>query len=585
MQRAVLVVLILGIAACSKPVSKEEQWLTDFEKSGGLETPRYDKTIEYIKRLERASPWVRLMYFGVTPQGRRLPMVVVDKSEHFAAGPWKDRAKPVILIQAGIHAGEIDGKDAGLLLLRDMVIHGKYPEILNDVTILFMPIFNLDGHERMSEYNRINQNGPKEMGWRVTAQNLNLNRDYMKADSPEMRAWLKIFHQWRPDFFIDCHVTDGADYRHVVTYAMDMTINVAEPLRTWQQEKYLPALQAAMSEAGFPLSPYVFPVDDKYFEKGLYGGNAPPRFSTEYAAINDRPGLLIETHMYKDYKTRVQGTYQTLLHTLRIVAKDKGSLKEALIKSDELTLNLAGQAIPVTFQLDGTSTKFPFLGLNYRFMKSEYSGDTIVVWEDVPIDYNLPVFNSMSAKDTAVVPYAYVIPQEWTDVISVLEAHGVQMQKLDRDRMVKIQAYHFSQPKWAERPFEGRLRVEFQTTMESEEREFRKGDIVIRNNQDVNRVVAQLLEPKGEDSFLSWGFFNSIFEQKEYGEAYKLHWLADSMMKDPDTRRAFDEKLKNDPEFAKNAYGRLNWFYRRSPYWDQGVNRYPVGRVMSEQDL
>jgi murein tripeptide amidase MpaA len=280
MKRFAAVLFLLLSTACDRP--RQKDWQTFFEKSGGLETPRYDETMRYLQRLDNASPALRVTSFGTSPLGRKNPLVIIDKDEKFSAPKVRKTGKAIVLIQAGIHAGEIDGKDAMLMLLRDMLIDGKYGDVLDRVTILFMPFFNVDGHERVSPYNRINQNGPKEMGWRVSAQNLNLNRDYIKADAPEMRDWLAVFNDWLPDLFIDCHVTDGADYRHVVTYAIDLSQNVAEPVRRWSADVYMPYLRSEMAKAGFPTSPYVFPVDDLDFTKGITAIPAPPRFSTEF---------------------------------------------------------------------------------------------------------------------------------------------------------------------------------------------------------------------------------------------------------------------------------------------------------------
>jgi hypothetical protein len=583
MKRFAAVLFLLLSTACDRP--RQKDWQTFFEKSGGLETPRYDETMRYLQRLDNASPALRVTSFGTSPLGRKNPLVIIDKDEKFSAPKVRKTGKAIVLIQAGIHAGEIDGKDAMLMLLRDMLIDGKYGDVLDRVTILFMPFFNVDGHERVSPYNRINQNGPKEMGWRVSAQNLNLNRDYIKADAPEMRDWLAVFNDWLPDLFIDCHVTDGADYRHVVTYAIDLSQNVAEPVRRWSADVYMPYLRSEMAKAGFPTSPYVFPVDDLDFTKGITAIPAPPRFSTEFAAAQNRPGLLIETHMFKDYKSRVEGTYQTLLHTLQLVARESESLQRANRQADSATAAMRG-SYGLTYRSTGKADTIDFLGFNYRIEKSEISGGPMVVWEPVPIDYRLPVFADAVAAESATVPAAYIVPQQWTAVIDVLKAHRVRMERLGSDRTLRVQSYRLRNAKWAETPFEGRIMVTADVTLVGEEREFTAGDYVIRMDQRLNRVIMHLLEPKGPDSFLSWGFFNAIFEQKEYGEAYKLEILAREMMTaDTSLRREFENRVKTDAAFAANPFGRLNWFYQRSPYWDRTVNLYPVARVMAEEEL
>ncbi|MBL7961028.1 M14 family metallopeptidase [bacterium] len=585
MIKLMLALVLMSITACGNPDKSEKAWLTYYEKSNFLETPRYDETIRYIQQLEKASPWVRLSYYGVTPEGRNLPLVIVDKNSHFTPEKVHNTNKTILLIQAGIHAGEIDGKDAGLMLIRDIAILGKHTDLLDHVTILFMPIFNVDGHERFSAYNRINQNGPKEMGWRVTSQNFNLNRDYMKADAPEMHAFLKMFHEWNPDFFVDCHVTDGADYRHVITYYLEKQINMSPPVREWSGKTYLPYLEEKMKNAGFPLSPYVGLVDENNIMKGLDGGVARPRFSTGYVALHNRPALLIETHMFKSYKQRVDGTYQMLLHTMELMNKEHASLKEAIKNSDMETASLTGRTVGLRFKVDYRHhSVIDFMGFNYRVDKSDISNQDWVIWENVPIDYKLPYYDSVITEYSSEAPVYYIIPRQWTQIIDILNAHGVEMTTLKKKENLWIESYQFQNVTWAQKPFEGRITVECDIQPIREFREFNPGDVKVRMNQKRNRVIMNLLEPKAPDSFVHWGFFNSIFEQKEYGEAYKLEQLADSMMKvNPALKAEFEEKIKTDTVFANSGYGRLNWFYMKSLYWDQNVNKYPIAKVMQVQ--
>ena len=253
MARLNLLLLVLWI--CN--VSAQDEWLTFYERSGCVATPRYDETVMFCKKLDSASAMVHYSTFGYSPQGRALPLLIADKEGNFDPASVKRSGKPVILIQAGIHAGEIDGKDAGLVFFRDLIVYGKNVSLLEKVTILFIPILNVDGHERFGPYNRINQNGPQEMGWRTTAQNLNLNRDYLKADSPEMIAWLKLWNAWLPDFFLDLHVTDGADYQYVSTYGMEIYGNMEQNLTQWSKNTFIPAFTKDMDKSGFPVFPYV----------------------------------------------------------------------------------------------------------------------------------------------------------------------------------------------------------------------------------------------------------------------------------------------------------------------------------------
>ena len=312
--------------------------LTPFEESGGLDTPRYEETVSWCEDLAASSELLQFTSFGVSPQGRDLPLVIADRRGRFAPADHRERPDHlVLLVEACIHAGESCGKDAGLLLLRNLIEDRELADALLDkVTLLFIPIFNVDGHERFSPYGRINQNGPREMGWRVTAQNLNLNRDFLKADTPEMRAWLGLFNDWQPDFFIDIHSTDGADYQYALTYGLELQGNLEAGLTAWVAE-YRDTMNQAMTADGFPLAPYVSFRDWHDPRSGMRSWAAGPRFSQGYAAIRNRPALLVETHMLKDYATRVESTRLLLRHTMGWLNSQAGRLRGLVAAADDLT--------------------------------------------------------------------------------------------------------------------------------------------------------------------------------------------------------------------------------------------------------
>ena len=218
------------------------EWRTVAERTDFRATGRYEDTLAFLERLADESPEIHLTTYGTSGQGRPLPLVIVSKERAFtpeAAAELADqRGKPVLLIQNGIHAGEIDGKDAGFLALRELLERQTAAEALDHVVLLFVPVFSVDGHERFGRWNRPNQRGPEAMGWRTTAQNLNLNRDYMKADTPETRAWLRLWNEWQPDLFIDCHVTDGADYRCNITYHHEHHAAVDDAVLEWERDVF-----------------------------------------------------------------------------------------------------------------------------------------------------------------------------------------------------------------------------------------------------------------------------------------------------------------------------------------------------------
>ena len=565
---------------------KSDDWLTYYEKSGCKRTPRYSETIDYCKKLEKASSWIKVLTFGKSPEGRDLVLVVASKDKAFTPQKAHRTGKAILLVQNGIHAGEIDGKDACLMLLRDIAITKTKEMLLNHVTLLVIPIYNVDGHERFGKYNRINQNGPEEMGFRVTAQNLNLNRDYMKADAPETQAWLKMFNEWLPDFFIDAHVTDGADYQHIVTYGIERHQNLAEPIRSWVNDKYLPMI-SNLKTNGVPVAPYVSLRDNLDPLKGLQSGVASPRLSTPYVAIQNRPALLIETHMMKDYKSRVEGTYQTIVATMELLNREYASLSEAVKQTDEQTINNLERQIPIGFKtLDVPSGNFHYLGFKQRNEKSNISGGTRIIYTKEPFEADVPIYDSVVVSKVVEPPTAYLIPQQWQQVINRLKMHGVKIENLKEPVELDVEMYRFSNVKWQQTPYEGRHPVTYSVEKVQEKKLFPAGTKVVFLNQRTARVIINALEPEAPDAFVAWGFFDAIFEQKEYTEDYVMEPIAEEMLaKDSVLKKEFETKLISDSTFAKNPFARLNFFYQRSPWWDKNVNLYPIARLVKNVSL
>lgn len=562
-------------------------WRTDYEKSGGVASPRYAATLAYLARLAKASPWISLQSFGKTPQGRDLPLVVLSKDRTFTPDQARKRGIPIVLIQAGIHSGEIDGKDAGLMLLREIAITKTLAPLADHAIILFMPIFNLDGHERQSKYNRINQDGPEEQGWRTTAQNLNLNRDYLKADAPEMRAWLGVYNRWLPELLLDCHVTDGIDFQYNLTYSMELFENAPPPIIAWQKG-LRDAFTAGMEKLGDPVCPYVFPREDNDLSKGLVTYAAPPRFSTGYAAIRNRAAVLIETHMLKPYKARVTATYRLLVEILRHVNASAAALTRAAREADEETVRMFSTVrdtafFPVAFSAGTASTPLRFLGYESSMEKSDISGGTFQRWDHArPLTVTIPMFDEVRPSKRIRPPLAYIIPQEWRGAIDVLRAHGVLLERLPVAQTLDVETIVFSNPKWRENPYEGRHTVQQKNTVRRESVSFPAGSYVARLAQPSGKAALHLLEPDAPDSFVGWGFFDGIFEQKEYFEEYVMESVAaDMLAKDAALRAEFQTRLSSDTVFAKSPRARLNFFYERSPWADRKMNVYPVSRMIT----
>ncbi len=585
---AALFSLFLTSAAGPAPAQADE-WETDYEKSGHVASPRYDATVAFAKRMAEKSKWIRYESYGESPQGRELPLLIVDKRGNFTPEKVRKTDNVVMLIQAGIHSGEIDGKDAGFMLIRDMVFRDRHTELLDNVTILFQPIFSVDGHERQSPHNRANQNGPESMGWRATAQGYNLNREYMKADAVEMKAWLKLYNAWLPELLADCHVTDGADYQYVMTYALESLGNSDARLSEFQIGAYEEPLHELMAADGFPLVRYCWFRKRHDPKSGIVGWTSPPRFSGGYAAVQNRLGLLVETHMLKPYRERVDGTYAILKNSLVLLDRHHKELKAEVAAADgrAASSKLRTRPFPLAFNTSfNDSVMIDFLGYEYTVEKSDITGGDWHRYSDTKVTFPIPLFHTQDVTRSAMLPVAYVIPPEWTEVIDRLELHGVRMTRLSSPRTVEAEHYRLTAPRWESFSYEGRHRlVEFEQNTETHATTFPAGSAVIMMNQRTGRLIANALEPKAADSFVYWGFFDTVFEQKEYIESYVIEALMREMLaNDAELRAEFESKRDAEPEFAENTQAIRNWFYRRSPYWDKQLGLYPVGRIMSEDD-
>jgi Zinc carboxypeptidase len=567
------------------------EWRTHAELTDYRETPNYSDTVAFARRLAHASPAIDYESFGFSGQGRELPLMIASETSTFTPAAAQAQEKAVVLVQACIHSGEPDGKDAVFALLRDIAITKTAAGILDQVVLLFIPIYNTDGHERSSPFNRINQNGPTDMGWRTTSTYQNLNRDYMKADTPETRAWLRLWDEWQPDLFIDCHVTDGADYRCNITYHHEHHAGVDDAVLEWERDVFGGRVAPATEAAGNVISWYLEFTDNRDLTLGTRDFNGSPRFSTGYVPARNRPGILIETHMIKDYRSRVVGTYDFLRAALIEVNRDPKLLRRLGRDADARTV-AAGREFnpdrlyPLDFALTDEATPFDLKAFQYETEQSEVSGDLRVIYGREPLDLTVPMYQTFKVTKAVAPPLQYIVPGQWTEVISVLKAHGLEMKTLADFVPIEVESYRFVNVSWPSEPFEGRHLPRFGVEKLFETRVFPPGSVVVPMAQTAGRVILNLLEPEAPDSLAHWGFFNAIFEEKEYAEHYVLEALAREMMtNNPDLRREFEERLAMKSDFAASPSERLRFFYKRSPYWDPQISVYPVGRITGVLDL
>jgi len=550
--------------------SPDDPWITPAERSGFAETPRYAETRAWLDRLVAASPLLRIESFGRTAQGRELYFVRASKG---------GAPKPVLLVQAGIHSGEIDGKEAGLMLLRDIALRGK-DRLLDKADLVFVPIFNADGHERSSPFNRPNQRGPRSQGWRTTAQNLNLNRDYLKADSPEMRAMIGLINRLDPVLYLDLHVTDGTDYQYDITYAFSGWRGYYAKSRAigrWLDTRLRPRIDAALTRNGHIPGYYVSAVDNRDPAKGMVHDPDTPRFSTGYGDLRRLPTVLVETHSLKPYRQRVLGTYVLVEEALRLVGDEANALKSA-IAADRA--DRPATTVVRWRPIEKPIYSIDFKGVAFETYMSPASGREEIRWLGRPIRQKMPVFGEEPALSVAL-PAAWWVPATAPQAIERLRLHGVRFETMAAPRTITLDMVRLSDPK-LQPASEGHVPLTATFAHASRTETFPAGSIRVPSDQPLGLLAAALLEPESPDSLLAWNYFPEILQRTEYIEGYVIAPLAERMLaRDPALRAAFEQKLASDPDFASDPDARLAWFYARTPYYDERYLLYPIGRELN----
>ncbi|HRI50586.1 MAG TPA: M14 family zinc carboxypeptidase [Pseudomonadota bacterium] len=560
------------------------------EQSGYVRTGRYDEVVRLCAEFARAFPnQVRCQRFGTTPGGRPMLALVASADGVLSAEAARQAGRPVVLAQGGIHAGEIDGKDAGFLLLGQL-LGGRAPAalkgVLGQLTWVFVPVFNVDGHERFGPYQRPNQDGPTESGWRTTAQNLNLNRDYAKAEAPEMQAMLQLLREWDPLLYVDLHVTDGADFQPEVAVEVEPRLAGPAGLRAIGGELNARCVKR-LGDAGI-LALDFYPSFRKQDDptSGFAADLAPARFSTGYWPLRNRFAMLVEAHSWKPYPRRVR-TMVAVLSTMlaEVAAQGKGWLAAAQA-ADVDDQKLGGAALPLRHEAGGPPTRLRFPGYHYTVEPSPVSGALRVRYDPRrPEIWDVPFYGQITPQAVVSAPRAgYLIPPELAELVGrKLSAHDLKFRALPAAVPPSTaQVFRVSARTFRPEPYEGRQTVQVEGRWQEEKVPLLSGALYVPVAQRGGRLAVQLLEPTGPDSLLAWGFFNSIFEQKEYMEDYVAESIAEQQLAaDPRLRSEFLGKLR-EPGFARDPAQRLRFFYERHPSFDGQQNRYPIYRLDRE---
>ncbi len=568
--------------------------LTTGEKTDFTQTAPYAEAVEISHRLERASRYVKVLDAGLTPEGRMMIALVVSKDRAFTPDAAAKTGKAIVMIQSGIHAGEIEGKDPALMLVRDMTVAKRYASWLDHAIFLIIPVFNVDGHENISPYHRPSQNGPYATGTRATAQRLNLNRDYMKADTPEMRIWLKLFNTWMPDFLIDNHVTDGSDMQYDVTWDMARNQDIAAAAGAWVREKYIPELDRRMGEDGHMVAPYgaLRNINGK---REFFMEVFSPRYSHLYAAVQNRPSLLVESHSLKTAKTRAWAHYDIMRHTFDIICADADGLRKAVRDSDTEFIARAGDRSAPPVYLAGRVSNEHSRPLLYHALrnapfKSEVTGTMVTRYTSELDDLQTVIHDQIDTTVEAQMPLGYLIPAAFGPVADILALHGVEMERTAKPIEGVFETYRFSNTKTAQGT-EGHVMLTYDARLVKEHIKIPAGSYWVPMKQRRARLILALVEPQAPDSLAAWGLMNAVFFSEGAGGGrggrggldlgeYLSEPIARKMMADqPELRKQFEAQLSADPNFAADPRARMAWWFEKSKYEQEDNGRYPIVRV------
>jgi hypothetical protein len=559
---------------------------TAAERSGFVRTGRYDEVIALCEAFANRYPTAaRCADFGTTPEGRPMKVLVASTSGALTAEAARANGLPVTLIQGGIHAGEIDGKDAGFLALREVLDGSVARGALDHQVLLFVPVFNVDGHERFGRWNRPNQRGPEEMGWRTTAQNYNLNRDYVKADTAEMQAMLALHNQWDPLVSVDLHVTDGAKFEHDVSIQVEPVYSGDPEFRKAGLALRSNVIADITKQGSMPQSYYMSFVENDNPASGFADGVSDPRFSTGYFQLRNRMAMLVETHAWKDYPTRVRITHNAIVSVLDQVARHGAEWQKAAADADARALKIAGTAVPLTWKTTDKAHLVDFKGYAYTRTPSDVSGILMTRYDETkPQIWTVPLRDEVLPDLSVTAPGAgYIVPAAQARMVAAkLAQHAIAYRTLAGDGKLDVETFRADKATFTPGSFESHQRLAVQGAWKPEARSVGKGALFVPVGQAKARLVMALLEPQAPDSLLAWGAFNNAFERKEYMEEYVAEDVArEQMAADPALAATFRKMVETDPVFAKNARARLEFFARRHGSWDERFNLYPVMRTNS----
>jgi len=551
-------------------LSFAQDFKTPFEKGNGNQTTTYEEMIKFYALLDQKFQNISVVSKGKDDNGEPIRVVVFNAS--------KDKNAPVILINNGIHPGEPDGIDATMMLMRDLAI-GKL-KLPSNIQIAAIQCYNISGMMRRGKYSRANQNGPEEYGFRGNARNYDLNRDFIKADTENAKSFQEIIHWLQPIFFIDNHVSNGADYQYLFTYISTNKERLGKTLGTYFHQEMQPKIVQNVEKNNVLTVPYVNIHGDTP-DEGFPAFMDTPRYATGYTTLFNIPGTVAETHMLKPYAERVRATYEYMKQSINYVDENQSKIKAVI--SEELRAYAPQKPYVLQWKLD--STKFDiidFKGYEAGKKPSGVSGKPRLYYDrNQPFTRKVKFFNTYQPTKEILIPSFYIIPKSENKVVEALKRNKIVLKPLKKDSTIHVESYKITDFKTGKNPYEGHyVHFDTQTSKHSETKTFKKGDYLVSTQQPGVKFLLETLEPEAVDSFFNWNYFDGILNQKEYFSDYVFEdTAAELLASNSKLKTEFDKKKAEDAKFSENRDAQLDWVYKNSPYFEGTVNQYPIYRI------
>lgn len=557
---------------------KDIRYSTFFEKGNGNQSASYQETIAYYTLLAKDFPTIKMMEMGATDSGEPLHLVIFNPEKSFDLNKIQ-KHKAVLLINNGIHAGEPDGIDATMQLFRDLAL-GKI-NIPKNTIVSTIPVYNIGGALNRNSNSRANQDGPEIYGFRGNGRNYDLNRDFIKSDTRNMKSFAAIFHSLSPDVFIDNHVSNGADYQYQLTYIMTQQNQLGNVLGNYLDKEMMPAIVIHLKKKNIETTPYVNAFSETP-DTGFAQFFDSPRYSTGYTSLFNTIGFVVETHMLKKYADRVKVTYEYLTSTIDFMDKNYQNIKQKRLKNEAQFS--PREPYTIKWEIDTTkSIKFPFLGFEAERKKSDVTtGDRLFYDRSKPFKKEIPYLKEYKSVKEITIPRAYIIPKAFWNVIDLLKNNKIAFTRLKKDTLIEVESYKITDYKTSSFAYEGHyIHRDTKINAKKETVAFAKDDYFIPTQQKGIKYLLETLEPEGIDSFFNWNFFDTMLQQKEGYSDYVFEDTAGRLLKDNPTLKAeLERKKTSDPAFAKSPQAQLEWVYKHSIYYEKAHLQYPVYRSL-----